>query len=356
VLPVPQDEVGAQLQGLLALLALAACSASSGIGRTSLSPPAAASRANPSIATAPPSDASAPLPVMAPPRVADVADELGPGILRPRADAPDAEVARIGDLVLRQSHVYTRLLSAHPKLVLSAVDLLVFDVLVANDAERFGIRVDPQRVEQLAAAEEAVTREQVKAELGAEMDLAGYVWRLFGLPEAEWARTLRLQAAQRLYQGYVIRYRALREDRAQVRFLVHRDQAIAQEVATKAAAGADFATLALRHSEDASKRDGGLLPPFGRGFQHPVAATAFTLEKGQVSAPFQASWGNEQRWFVVWCLDRLPGRDVPFAAVRDEIDRDLVDRPISPIETMAYTLRWRPPLTAPRAAVDAADR
>ena len=27
--------------------------------------------------------------------------------------------------------------------------------------------------------------------------------------------------------------------------------------------GADFATLAMRHSEDASRREGGLLPPFG---------------------------------------------------------------------------------------------
>jgi parvulin-like peptidyl-prolyl isomerase len=246
-------------------------------------------------------------------------------------------------------------LSAHPKLALSAVDLLVFDVLVAHHAQQFGITVEPARIEQLAAAEEAQIREQVKAELGGELDFSGYVWRLFGLRESDWQQTLRLRTAQRLYQGYVIRYLALREDRVQVRFLVHQDQAVVQEVAAKVRAGADFATLALQRSEDPSRRDGGLLPPFGRGFQHPVAAVAFGLAKGEVSTPFQASWGDEQRWFVVYCLDQLPGREVTFAAVRDEIDRDLESRPVSPLETTAYTLRWRGELER-SARSDAADR
>lgn len=304
---------------------------------------------------APPLSPRAEQPVVTPPSLPKPAPGLGPEILLPNADEPDAEVARIGALVLRRSHAYTRLLSAHPKLALSAVDLLVFDVLVAQHAEQFGIRVDAARVEQLAVAEEAQVRQQVAAELGSELDFAGYVWRLFGLRESDWQQTLRLRTAQRLYQGYVIRYLALREDRVQVRFLVHQDQKVAEEVASKVRAGADFATLALQRSEDPSRRDGGLLPPFGRGFQHPVAAAAFALRKGEVSAPFEASWGDERRWFVVYCIDQLPGREVPFAAVRDEIDRELERQPVSPLETTAYTLRWRGELDR-AARTDAADR
>jgi hypothetical protein len=304
---------------------------------------------------APPLTPRAQQPIVPPPSLPKPAPGFGPEILLPKAEAEDTEIARIGDLVLRRSHAYTRLLSAHPKLALSAVDLLVFDVLVAQHAQQFDIRVEPGRIEQLAAAEEVQVRDQVKAELGGELDFAGYVWRLFGLRENDWQQTLRLRTAQRLYQGYVIRYLALREDRVQVRFLVHQDQAVAEEVAAKVRAGADFATLALQRSEDPSRRDGGLLPPFGRGFQHPVAATAFTLAKGAVSAPFRASWGDEQRWFVVYCLDQLPGREVTFAAVRDEIDRDLEQRPLSPLETTAYTLRWRGELDR-SARTDAPDR
>jgi len=274
---------------------------------------------------------------LAPPRLPD---DLGPEILLPSKDSKDIEVARVGDLVLRQSHAYARLMSAHPKLALSAVDLLVFDVLVARHAEQYGVRLAKERVEQLAMREERELRKQVEEELKG-VTFQGYIWQLFGMREQDWQVALRLRTAQRLYQGYVLRYLALREDRVQVRFLVHKDKAIAQEVYDKVRVGADFATLALRYSEDLSKREGGLLPAFGRGFKHPAANNAFDLSEGEVCKPFEASWGGEKRWFVVYCLAHKKGRDVPFEAVRQEIDADLESSPVTPLETTAYTLRWR---------------
>jgi hypothetical protein len=276
---------------------------------------------------------------ISPPVLPEFAD-LGPEILLPRADSVDAQVAKVGDLVLRQSHAFARLLSAHPKLALSAVDLLVFDVLVARHAEQHGVRLSKQRVEQLAMGEERELRRQVKDEL-VGVSFQDYIWRLFGMREQDWQVALRLRTAQRLYQGYVLRYLALREDRVQVRFLVHKDKAVAQEVHDKVQVGADFATLALRYSEDASRREGGLLPAFGRGFQHPAATPAFDLKEGDVCAPFEARWGEEPRWFVVYCLEHRKGRDVPFEAVRKQIDTDLEASPVTPLETTAYTLRWR---------------
>lgn len=281
-----------------------------------------------------------PPPHVTPPVAPVMTEGLGPEILLPREDTKDDEVARVGDLVLRQSHAFQRLLSAYPKLALSAVDLLIFDVLVARHAEQYGVRVSEARVLELAASEERELRRQVKAEL-AGVSFADYVSRLFGMREQDWQSALQLRTAQRLYQGYVLRYLALREDRVQVRFLVHKDRQIAQEVLDKVRVGADFATLALRWSEDASRRDGGLLPAFGRGFQHPAAVRAFDLKKGEACEPFEAEWGGEQRWFVVYCLEHRPGRDVPFAAVRAEIDADLERTPVTPLETTAYTLRWR---------------
>ena len=295
-------------------------------------------------------------PVVVPPAVPPPMAGLGPEVLLPDPAAVDAEVARVGDLVLRQSHAYARLLSAHPKLALDAVDLLVFDVLVARHAQQHGIVVDGARVERLAASEEQQVREQVHNELGKDVDLGQYVWRLFGMREGDWRAVLRLRTAQRLYQGYVLRFLALREDRVQVRFVVHKDEKVVAEVASKVIQGADFGTLALRHSEDPSRRDGGLLPPFGRGFQHPVAAHAFALQKGEVSAPFRARWGDEDRWFVVYCIERLPGREVAFESVRAEIDQDLEARAISPLETTAYLLRWRGELDRNAAGVVTPDR
>lgn len=280
------------------------------------------------------------LPETMPPAGQQMADGLGPEILLPSQDSIDDQVAKVGDLELRQSHAFKRLLSAHPKLALSAVDLLIFDVLVAGHAKEHGVSVSEARVEELAAAEERELRHQVEQELEG-VTFSEYVWRLFGMSEQDWQSALRLRTAQRLYQGYVLRYLALREDQVQVRFLVHKDKSVAQEVVDKVRVGADFATLALRWSEDPSRREGGLLPAFGRGFQHPASVPAFQLKAGDVSDPFAAQWGGEQRWFVVYCLEHRIGRDEGFEAVRAEIDADLERAPVTPLETTAYTLRWR---------------
>lgn len=267
--------------------------------------------------------------------------DLGPEILLPSPEDGDAPVATLGGLVLRRSDAFARLLLADPKIALSAVDLLVFDVLVARHAEQHGIRVRSDRIEELALQEETELRTQVQREFGADLAFGAYIWRIFGMPLADWQQSLRLRTARRLYQGYVIRYLALREDRVVVRYLVNADARLVEEAVEKARAGADFATLALRWSEDAHRRDGGLLPPFGRDFQHPVTQAAFGLQRGEVAGPIAAKVGDATKYLAVYCLDRIAGRDLPFAAVVQEIDADLLQRPLSPLETNAYTVRWR---------------
>ncbi|GAB4153581.1 MAG: hypothetical protein Fur0037_22360 [Planctomycetota bacterium] len=281
-----------------------------------------------------------------PPRVAPLAPrpgdplDLGPEILLPKRPPADEEVARVGDVVLRRSDAFERLLAADPKTALSAVDLLVFDVLIANHAKRYGIRVDPSRVEAKAQQEEDRLAAQVAAELPG-MGIEDYVWRVLGMKLSDWRRANRLRAAQRLYQGYVIRYLGLREDRVLVRYIVHRDRAVLQGLAQRVREGADFATLARRYSEDENRRDGGLLPAFGAGFPHAVASTAMGLRKGDLSDVFARTVGGVERYFLVLCLDRFPGRNVSFEEVRAEIEKGLEERPITPIETNAYILRWR---------------
>lgn len=305
----------------------------------------------PELAVAPPAES-----LRLQPQTPPSPGELGPEILLPAPGSVDDEVARLGDLVLRKSDAYTRLLSADPKLALSAVDLLVFDALVAQHARMYGIRVAASRVEELAAAEEVETLRQVRREVGGEVDFEAYCWQVFGMRVPDWQRTLRLRTAQRLYQGYVLRYLGRREDRVQVRYLVHDDRKVVQEVVDKVRAGADFAALVQRWSDDAYRREGGLLPPFGRGFPHPVADVALRLRQGEVAEPFAAKVGDRTRWFTVYCLERTAGSDVPFDTVRDAIDRELLARPLVPLETSAYTLRWRGQIERNGASPDGVSR
>lgn len=282
-----------------------------------------------------------PAPVAQPPQPARALSDYGPEVLLPDTAQGDVEVARVGDVVLRQSHAFARLLAAEPKLALSAVDLLVADVLVARHAQQFDIRVPNERVHQIAADEERRLREQVQQELGDRLAFEDYVWRIFGMRLEDWRKTAELRTAQRLYQGYVIRYLVLREDRVVVRYIANKDEAVLKDAATKVRQGADFATLALRLSEDAMRRDGGLLPAFGKGFPHPVTEVALAMKPGQLSEVFAQDLGGDRRYYLVYCLERLAGRDVTFAEVQQEIDAELERRPLTPIETNAYALRWR---------------
>lgn len=288
--------------------------------------------------------AAAPAPVptvvqaeQAPPPIAS----FGPEILLPDPVAEDREVARIGDTVLRQSQAFSRLLSADPKLALSAVDLLVFDVLIAQQAKAHDVTVPDERVRELAAAEEQALRTQVESEFGGRIAFEDYVWRIFGMRLFDWRNSTQLRVAQRLYQGYVIRYLLLRQDRVVVRYIANKDRRALEEAREMALQGADFGTLAQRLSEDPLRREGGLLPAFGKGFTHPVADVALSLEPGQVSEVFERTVGGDRRCYLVFCKERLVAKEQPFAALRAEIDRSLVERPLSPIETNAFTLQWR---------------
>ena len=272
------------------------------------------------------------------PAVADAPD-FGPAILLPDPEQPDAEVARVGDLVLRESHGFRSMLAADPKIALSAIDLMVFDALVARHAVEFGIAVDPAAVRAHATKEETELEQQVRNELGPKVTLAEYVWRMQGLRMDEWRRINEQRVARRTYHGLVIRYLALREDRAQVRCIAHRDKALLERIAEQVREGADFATLAARHAEE-GMRDGGLLPTFDREFPHPAARVAFDLEPGQLTLT-SAGEGADQRHYLVFCLQRIPARPLPYAAVRAEVEADLAARPLTAVETNAYTLRWR---------------
>ena len=266
--------------------------------------------------------------------------DLSPAILVPAAQT-DGVIARAGPVELTKAHVYDRLLESDPRNARRLIDLMVLDALIAEQAKRHQIRVDPAQIEVLAAAEEKQLRTQVEKELAGRMTFAEYLGRQLGMTEDEYRRWLVLNLARKVYREYVARYLATVEDRVQVRYLVTSDAAVAADCSKRARVGADFASLALKFGEDESRQDGGLLPPFGKGFRHPVAGAAFQLQPGQVSDPVLIEQGGGRRWYVVYCLKRMPGRQVGFAEVRAELDREMTARPMTPFEFDAFYLQLR---------------
>ena len=251
--------------------------------------------------------------------------DAAPSILRPRADAADDEIARVGDLVLRKHDLFDRLRETEPEFVRKWIDYLVMDALLADEAERYSIAPDVAAVDARLDAEIAVLRKRVVEELSPQATFDDYLQRRFDMDFAEYRRWQRSNRMRDWYRQAVVHYLTLREDRVQIRMLSTTDGELAKDLARRVRDGADFATLARRHSEDESRKDGGLLPQFRRGTDHPVVAVAFTLEPGQVSDVLPVERDGVTRYYLVVCLQRFEGRDVPFADVRSEIE-DAIER------------------------------
>lgn len=275
------------------------------------------------------------------PRTAQDDSALTPAILLPAVPSDDGVVASAGAFAIRKAHVFDRLLDSDPKRARELVDVLVLDALVAQEAARHGITVDRAKVEKLADEQQRQLSDQVQKDFAGSVSFAQYLERQFAMTQAEYRHWLVLNLARKLYREYVARYTALLSERVQVRYLVASDKSVVVEAKQRAEAGADFASLCTRWSEDALRQDGGLLPPFARGFQHPVAKAAFELEPGQVSSPLAIERDGATKWYLVYCMKRLPAREATFAAARAELDAAIEAQPMSKFEFDAFYLQLR---------------
>jgi peptidyl-prolyl cis-trans isomerase D len=98
-------------------------------------------------------------------------------------------------------------------------------------------------------------------------------------------------------------------------------QALADEIAKKAKAGADFAALAKQYSEDDSNNmNGGDLDYFGRGrMVAEFEQAAFAMKAGEISNPVKTAFG----YHIIKVVDNKPDTTRPVAEVRPEIEDQL---------------------------------
>jgi len=98
-------------------------------------------------------------------------------------------------------------------------------------------------------------------------------------------------------------------------------KAKAEDILKQARAGADFAELAKKYSEDeASQKNGGDLDYFGRGrMVAEFDQAAFTLEPGKISDLVKTQYG----YHIIKVVDKRPAITRPLADVRQQIQDQL---------------------------------
>jgi peptidyl-prolyl cis-trans isomerase D len=111
----------------------------------------------------------------------------------------------------------------------------------------------------------------------------------------------------------------------------------AEKIAQQARAGADFAELARKHSQDpGSASEGGDLDYFGRDRMVPAfEEVAFSLEPGAVSDPVRTEFG----YHVIKVTDKRPALTQPLDEVREQIAAQLrEERAQAQARTLAQAL------------------
>ena len=288
-------------------------------------------------------------------RPQESAPASSPARIEPSAlEAPPARdevLARVERSEIRLSDLGRAMLFHYGAQSRDVLAKLATDALARREASRLGVFVRREDVDR--AVEEGMEdlRKRVEAESGGRRTLEAFLREEAGTTPAQYRTSLERFTLARRFLETCIRYGALLEDRAVVRVLTTGRRAEAEELLGLLREGADFAVLARERSIGPARADGGKLPPFSRGWEHPVAALAFTLRPGEVGGPVEEKKGDATLFHLVRLVERLPGRSVAFAQVEEEVREGLRARPIEEFEYALWhgraSARWKVELPAP---------
>ncbi len=206
------------------------------------------------------------------------------------------------------------------------------DLLLVQRAQDTGLRLPPvdQYIEEIKKENKITSEEQFQAQLAQEGMTLDELKRNMG------RNILRRQVLGRDLEPKVMvtdsevkaEYDARKEEFSQPatvqlrEILVKGDDALARagDLAAKARAGEDFATLARSHSAAPSKASGGELGKLARGDMNPdLEKVAFSLPAGAVSDPIPSGDGYR----VLRVEARTEASVTPFDEVKDSIRRTL---------------------------------
>lgn len=274
------------------------------------------------------------------------ADPLGqgaltPGVLMPRKAADDAVVARIGGFPIRKSHIYDRMFEVDTLRTKTVVDTIAFDILLASQAKKHHIFLDPTMIDKIVKEEVDRMVAKVEKEWKGRISIDDYLQILRGRDLKTDRQFMRRQMARDLFRYYVVRYLALRENRVQVRILTHPDRREIETIRSMVGEGASFETFALKKSRHTSQRDGGKLPPFTREDKSEFSEAAFQLKEGEVSQVRQTTQDGAPMYFLLYCMHHMPGRDISFKQAKPELDRAWITTPLVRGEANMLYLRLR---------------
>ncbi|HEX6883986.1 MAG TPA: peptidylprolyl isomerase [Planctomycetota bacterium] len=339
-----------RLPGALLALVLCAC----GAGRVARPPEppafdparrAGSAPATPSEATtaAPPAPAaaapepaptaSAPAPTQATPAPETPAKSEPPPKPEPPSKPEPTPLGWIAGQPLEAEELLLEWGDASSRELWLVIDKLVAARLALAEAERLGIRLAPEAVEQRYAAERGKLEKEI-ARGGKERPLEEFIEQRLGFEPHRYLERVRRATIRQMLAERAVRVASFSGESAALRLIVVKEPAEVEAVGAALAAGTDFAQVAREHSVDDSKEDGGLVPFLVPEERSPLARLAFQTPPGEVAGPLPV--GEHQFWIRV--EERRPPLEGDWAAIGERIERSLEEHPVGDAEFVHWKL------------------
>ncbi|MEM9800510.1 MAG: peptidylprolyl isomerase [Planctomycetota bacterium] len=280
-------------------------------------PPASSADERPSTRTA------AADPVFAPPPngVADEIDDRA--VSWPRAvDGPgDVVIARVAGRDVPITELVSKWILRRPDEVRALLDDLVLSRIVVLEAGALGLQPPADEVD--ATVRSQLQQLERRARAAGAPDMQTYVRKTLGFEPDVFLKNLEAEAAIDRLAPRCVRSWLLASDHRIVRAIIVDGQGAVDEVQARLANDESFANIASDLSKDASREQGGRVPPLVRG-DSTLARTAFAAEVGEVAGPVRE---GDSYLFVL--VEEAPDRvDGIWADIGDRVEASLEEREI----------------------------
>jgi parvulin-like peptidyl-prolyl isomerase len=259
--------------------------------------------------------------------------------LVPRDGAGDLAVARVGDAEIRRSDLGDFTIRYFRDQASEALTHLVDERIIAAEAQSNGITVPDSLIDSEVEAEIKERENTVRVQYGADVSLERFLRDRYGVTLEGHRRDLVRLVRTRLLRDRVIRYQQMGQVRVVVLDAVYATQDQARMAADAARNGADFGTLA----REQGVRDEVALPPVPRDELSPeeLGDAVFALSSGEISDPIAVTEGDRTLYHIFKLVRKLPARSESWSSVEDEVEGELLTKPLEPWEYLQWAGRMR---------------
>jgi hypothetical protein len=251
----------------------------------------------------------------------------------PKAFAP-TPLGTVAGLPLHAEELLVEWGDASSREMWLILDKLVAARLALAEADRLGIKIAPEEVEQRYTVEREKLEKEIARDGEPKRTLEDFIARKLGFEPQRFLERVRRATVRQMLAERAVRAASLAEENASLRLIVVGDDEAVEAVRAALAGGQDFGEVARAHSVDDSKEDGGLVPIVVADERSPLARLAFETPVGETAGPLPIQGHH----FWIRVEERRAPLEGDWAQVEQAVEASLARYPVGDPEFVRWKL------------------